>query len=580
MRLLHTQDHSLRDFGADEIPIYAILSHRWGTQEISCKDVPNIERGEGPGYEKVRKFCSIARSQGFDYAWIDTCCIEKTSSAELSEAINSMYRWYQDSTVCYAYLADVSANDVGLAEFSESNWFTRGWTLQELIGPSMLIFLNQDWHEIGTKLSLQPTISRITNIPKAILQGSDLEWASIAQRMSWASRRKTTRVEDVAYSLMGIFGVNMPMLYGEGDKAFHRLQEEIMKISDDHSLFAWQAIDCDGGLLAPSPAAFLMSSDIVPVHSLSSLSGVITRDNKGIRLSVRFMDIDRSPSQRVQLAILPCVCHSNIQKSVAIYVRALTENKEYFARTSSNKMETVLIGQSSQPQFKPESICVQGKRKTHATNSQNILEAAAGYGCAAAVEHLLQEATTISCQRLLEEASRHGNKEVIKLLLEIDGSCHLALSIAVEHGHEIVVKLLLEKGAVVDQHMLREASRNGNEAVVKLLLDKGAVADQEALLEASWNENEAVVKLLLEKGAVADQEALREASRNGNEAVVKLLLEKGAVADQEALLEASRNGNEAVVKLLLDKGAVADREALLEAFRNGNEAVVKLLLDK
>ena len=163
----------------------------------------------------------------------DLCCIDKTSSAELSEAINSMYRWYQESGVCYAYLADVPPN-----AFSKSRWFTRGWTLQELIAPSTVIFLDQKWQEIGTKSSLQRVISEITGIPTDILLGGDLEDASIAQRMSWASKRETTRVEDAAYCLMGIFSIHMPMLYGEGERAFIRLQEEIMRVSDDHSLFA------------------------------------------------------------------------------------------------------------------------------------------------------------------------------------------------------------------------------------------------------------------------------------------------------------------------------------------------------
>ncbi len=151
----------------------------------------------------------------------------------------------------------------------------------ELIAPSMVIFLDREWQEIGTKSSPQLRISDITGIPEHILQKADLGSASIAERMSWASKRETTRVEDRAYSLMGIFGVNMPMLYGEGERAFIRLQEEIMKVSDDHSLFAWESSDEHGSFLATSPAAFSISRNIVS-NSTSILSGAISTNNKGI----------------------------------------------------------------------------------------------------------------------------------------------------------------------------------------------------------------------------------------------------------------------------------------------------------
>src|SRR5580700_5948612 len=264
MRLLNTTKRKLEEFGGDKIPIYAILSHTWGESEITFQDIQGDNAEKKVEYEKIRNTCNMAAAHGFDYVWIDTCCIDKTSSAELSEAINSMYRWYQDSGVCYAYLADVPPNAVDhrtgaiSPEFSKSRWFTRGWTLQELIAPSTVIFLDQKWQEIGTKSSLQRMISKITKIPTEILLGADLEGASVAQRMSWASKRKTTRVEDLAYCLMGMFGINMPLLYGEGERAFTRLQEEIIKVSDDYSLFAWK-FENHSGLLATSPSAFLNS---------------------------------------------------------------------------------------------------------------------------------------------------------------------------------------------------------------------------------------------------------------------------------------------------------------------------------
>ncbi|CRK20582.1 hypothetical protein BN1723_000395 [Verticillium longisporum] len=183
-------------------------------------------------------------AKGHDHLWIDTCCIDKTSSAELSEAINSMFHRYEQAAVCYVYLADVRAGGrpsaAPLAEIGASEWFRRGWTLQELLAPKTVEFYDADWLFVGTRTSLQRTISEASSIPGRFLSGeSHIRSASVAQRMAWAATRQTTRLEDQAYSLMGLFDVNMPLLYGEGKKAFLRLQQEIMKNSADQSLFAW-----------------------------------------------------------------------------------------------------------------------------------------------------------------------------------------------------------------------------------------------------------------------------------------------------------------------------------------------------
>ncbi|KAF1815945.1 HET-domain-containing protein, partial [Eremomyces bilateralis CBS 781.70] len=245
MRLLHTHSLEIHFFPAS-IPAYAILSHTWEQDEVTfqealCPDGPVKSK---LGYEKLQKAADLAAQDGFEYIWIDTCCIDKTSSSELSEAINSMYRWYQKSSVCYAFLSDVqycaSSNTLVQPDIRNSKWFLRGWTLQELIAPSTLVFYSREWKEIGTKSSLRATISQITGIPEPVLLGEKIGNYSVAQRMSWASRRRTTRVEDIAYCLMGIFGITMPMLYGEGTRSFRRLQEEIMRQSDDQSIFAWR----------------------------------------------------------------------------------------------------------------------------------------------------------------------------------------------------------------------------------------------------------------------------------------------------------------------------------------------------
>jgi len=256
---------------------YAILSHTWGLEEVLFKD---IQRGIGAskkGFEKLRGCCQKAAGDGFEWVWIDTCCIDKSSSAELSEAINSMYRWYAMSTVCYAYLEDVPADSdprTLAGEFARSRWFRRGWTLQELIAPRDVRFYTRDWVELGTKYSLAAALAEITKIPLRILWGGDPSTCSVAQRMSWACNRETARDEDKAYCLLGLFNINMPMLYGEGAKSFLRLQKKILKQEEDYSIFAWfcrhDLPDSPTGLLSSSPTQF-PDREIPRIWSLSKV---------------------------------------------------------------------------------------------------------------------------------------------------------------------------------------------------------------------------------------------------------------------------------------------------------------------
>ncbi|KAE8448959.1 hypothetical protein EG329_008755 [Mollisiaceae sp. DMI_Dod_QoI] len=296
MHLLDSKTLKLCEFIGSDIPLYAILSHTWGHDEVSMQDMLNDRAIHKEGYEKIKRCCELAQSDGFDYAWIDTFCIDKTSSAELSEAINSMYRWYEKSGVCYVILTDVASDedcDHEMSSFRKSRWFTRGWTLQELIAPANVIFYAKDWREIGTKFTLQHIIVEITNINLELLSGTKkVSQFSIAQRMCWASRRQTTRREDIAYCLMGIFDVNMPLLYGEGDKAFFRLQKEILSASEDDSILAWTGPDSHFGCLAASPVAFADAKDIVydgpwPSDTASRPSNSShTLTNKGLYIEV------------------------------------------------------------------------------------------------------------------------------------------------------------------------------------------------------------------------------------------------------------------------------------------------------
>lgn len=280
MRLLNTKSITLKEFIGQEIPSYAILSHTWETEEVLLAHIQNGTAPSRKGYDKINRCCLKAAEQGFQWVWIDTCCIDKTSSAELSEAINSMYRWYAMSSICYAYLQDVAvtlslskriekgkASIFTIANFHRSRWFTRGWTLQELLAPIAVEFYSLEWKEIGTKASLAQALAAVTGIPNRVICGDSASSCSIAARMSWASTRQTTREEDMAYCLLGLFSINMPLLYGEGQKSFLRLQEQILKQQEDYSIFAWTLQHDYGeilaGLLASTPHEF---SNLVPQH--------------------------------------------------------------------------------------------------------------------------------------------------------------------------------------------------------------------------------------------------------------------------------------------------------------------------
>jgi hypothetical protein len=226
----------------DDLPPYAILSHTWENddEEVTFKDLA-IGTGENKaGYGKIRFCGEQAARDGLEHFWIGTCCINKSNRDELSTAINSMFSWYRNAARCYVYLSDVlePVADTGdqlyqqLLEltFRRSRWFTRGWTLPELIAPLLVEFFSKGGGKLGSKISLEQQIHEITRIPVEALQGSPLSNFSVTERMSWAKSRKATLSEDTIYSLLGIFGIRMAPNYGEGrGNAFHRLLKEIEK---------------------------------------------------------------------------------------------------------------------------------------------------------------------------------------------------------------------------------------------------------------------------------------------------------------------------------------------------------------
>lgn len=347
----------LESFLYGNTPPYAILSHTWGEGEVTFQDVtlPHPDLGTKRGWLKIVGFrdAIIAKSNllksPVQYVWVDTCCIDKTSSSELSEAINSMFRWYRESVICFALLEDValptkddsSVRTVG-DDFEQARWFTRGWTLQELLAPSQVEFFDQNWAWIGSKADLASRISLRTNIAEEVVLTGEWPFASISQRMAWAAGRVTTQMEDMAYCLLGIFDVHMPMLYGEGERAFVRLQEEIIKESDDHSIFAWDAADKPEsvetiGIFATSPSYFKDGASIEP-----NLAGgePFSLTNKGLNISVPI--IERSGFPGEQVVILSCTHAGDVSSFVGIQVRCDPANPSIFSRLRASPVTVPL----------------------------------------------------------------------------------------------------------------------------------------------------------------------------------------------------------------------------------------------
>ena len=370
---------------------YAILSHRWieqesgETAEVGYEEMVELanmdtekqdEIRNRDGYQKILRSCKQAERDGFKWLWIDTCCIDKRSSAELSEAINSMYRWYEKSVRCYAYLHDVpdpsfptKPNSKKYSHYGWPEWFSRGWTLQELIAPDDLQFFNKDWQFIGDKRTHSDTLQAITGVPQNRLTNEfSFTRPCVAQIMSWAADRKTSRVEDEAYSLMGLLGVNMPMLYGEGKRAFQRLQLEIIRMSNDQSIFAWDPhgrIGRSGSVLADEPRFFRDCSDLQTMEidefrktsKADMLPGVEERigsfpvTNRGIQIYLPLRSC--SGSSTVVKATLQC---RKGRRPVTIY---LTLWKSNYRRFFGPRSEAILPKRGV-PRFEQLYLIYQG----------------------------------------------------------------------------------------------------------------------------------------------------------------------------------------------------------------------------
>lgn len=356
MRLINIKTQQLESFLGDPPP-YAILSHTWGPGEITLQDLGRADLAQLPGWIKILGFLDTVKKRLPDlieYAWVDTCCIDKTSSAELSEAINAMFLWYKHSEVCYAYLEDMkhdAKNPLG-EDFEICRWFDRGWTLQELLAPRHVEFFDNDWCYLGNKLDLAARLSKRTNIDEKTLLTGDFTTASVARRMSWAAGRQTTRSEDLAYCMLGIFDINMPMIYGEGEKAFVRLQEEILKEYDDQSIFAWDSSSVTHsvstiGVLAAHPSQFKESCDIEPHPSSGE---AVTLTNKGVQIDMAI--IEQQGKEGEKIGLLSCICEGDLASVIGIPLAQSSIDRTKYSRTRAPPVRLAIRS----PHFKRQRL--------------------------------------------------------------------------------------------------------------------------------------------------------------------------------------------------------------------------------
>ena len=338
------------------------------------------------------------------WVWIDTCCIDRSSSTELSEAINSMFGWYSRAEECYAFLSDVRCSiesEIVPETFSGSSWFLRGWTLQELIAPAHVIFLSQDWDIIGCKHpttdiyytngahsvtrcrlrkaslpgatsivaytvtrlyhdscdevsrpKLNNLLATITGVPHDVLADrAAVAHKSVAQKMSWASGRHTTKAEDRAYCLLGLFGINMPLLYGEGARAFTRFQHEIIRASCDETIFAWQRCFLqpfqDTPLLASAPDDFANAGQILRMKAFKRPPYTMTNQGLELKLHAHSKSYCWKGNMDHILVVLNCsdAVHGFGKGEVARYFCYL-----HLRRQSCDHYGVVFYGDNANPQ--------------------------------------------------------------------------------------------------------------------------------------------------------------------------------------------------------------------------------------
>ncbi|KIO10640.1 hypothetical protein M404DRAFT_128934, partial [Pisolithus tinctorius Marx 270] len=231
---------------------YVMFSHVWQGNEPSFQDINDVESKsvwnlpDTPLNEKLRNFCKEVRRLGHNWAWSDTCCIDKSTSSTLNQSLTSMYKWYANSVATLVFLAGV-AHPSKSGDLARSIWMTRAWTLQELLSPNVIFFYDSEWKpylgDTGSNHKESPDIMQeladATEIPRGTIVTFSPADLGVHEKLRLASMRSATVEEDVAYSLIGIFKSDIRPQYGEGTDALGHLLEEIVARSGEVTVLAW-----------------------------------------------------------------------------------------------------------------------------------------------------------------------------------------------------------------------------------------------------------------------------------------------------------------------------------------------------
>ncbi|KAF8961870.1 hypothetical protein BDZ97DRAFT_1733502 [Flammula alnicola] len=323
---------------------YAILSHTWLEDEVTFEDWKLGRNLSGPGYEKLQRFCQVAAAEyEVSLGWMDTICINKDSTSELDESIRSMYRWYENSFICLTYLA----NTTSLDDMPDDRWFTRGWTLQELLSPQRIKFYGKTWtpltakeidndkpsYSVGaTPAPIHRVIEKATGITysEMVFFKPGLQGGEISRRMVWAAKRTTTRGEDRAYSLMGIFSVTFTIAYGEGvERAFFRLVEQILNsYRNILDILNWARMPVSSqihssNMLPSRPECYLERATNLSLQGIEQTpSKPMILTHLGLRVRLLIVDADTPPSEDSKVLLkdghVRMQCVGSLQKEPTI----------------------------------------------------------------------------------------------------------------------------------------------------------------------------------------------------------------------------------------------------------------------
>ncbi|RYP92644.1 hypothetical protein DL770_001286 [Monosporascus sp. CRB-9-2] len=580
MRLINVKTSKFEEFPDHRAPSYAILSHTWGSdvEELTFRDVEKGKtKNPGVGSVKLQGCCQQAMKDRVGYIWIDTCCIDRTNLVELSEAINSMFRWYQRASVCYAYLSDVPGDQNPREEgskFRTSRWFRRGWTLQELLAPRRVVFYNSEWHRLGAKAQLRTVIEEITGIPQRFLTGgSNVESASVAQRMSWAAPRQTTRKEDLAYCLLGLFGIAMPMIYGEGgDRAFFRLQEQIMRSTRDHSILAWglgeftgdSAQSQAGGFLAAAPFDFARSGDIVPRDQRAAYLDLLEISGGSLRVSLSLLTTSTET-----IGLLNCGPEGNAQQVVGIPLAKVASGSANEYIRPRGRRSVLLLSTSSDAPREPIYI-----KNENGPTTQILDQPGWAYddGDFADVDLELID--------VVPRSSWHEGRSVIIPTTESDGSTVSPTLVRLRHDKEgsrdfiLMLELKQQDTHHEAHHCVAICSRDttSEELAGKLRRVIQKAAGRKTASNGLLN-----LQLVLKPSAGQSMFTIRPKTLLHPpdvtvDATIELLLEEGAdvIEDKDArtaISYAVRGGREAPVHLLLRNGATSSIDPATAAWQ-------------